>query len=166
MVFMPTFEESYLGQLVKIRELTGKEYKFLLPAARAVVRDTGGKILFVRRKDNGKWVMPSGSQELGETIYDCMRRETREEAGIEVTSATVMAIYDYFATSDDFYQTLHVQFLVDEWSGELVKETDETTDARFWSVDEIRAAVPDKISPYYLDVLDDLEKYDGRVIIK
>jgi 8-oxo-dGTP pyrophosphatase MutT (NUDIX family) len=152
--------------LVKIRELTGKEYKFLLPAARAVVRDTGGKILFVRRKDNGKWVMPSGSQELGETIYDCMRRETKEEAGIEVTSATAMAIYDYFATSDDFYQTLHVQFLVDEWSGELVKETDETTDARFWSVDEIRAAVPDKISPYYLDVIDDLEKYDGRVIIK
>jgi 8-oxo-dGTP pyrophosphatase MutT (NUDIX family) len=166
MVFMPTFEESYLGQLVQIRELTGKDYKFLLPAARAVVRDSSGKILFIRRKDNGKWVMPSGSQELGETIYDCMRRETREEAGIEVTSATVMAIYNYFATSDDFYQTLHVQFLVNEWSGYVVKETDETTDARFWSVDEIRAAVPGKISPYYLVVLDDLDKYDGRVIIK
>jgi 8-oxo-dGTP pyrophosphatase MutT (NUDIX family) len=65
MVFMPTFEESYLGQLVQIRELTGKDYKFLLPAARAVVRDSSGKILFIRRKDNGKWVMPSGSQELG-----------------------------------------------------------------------------------------------------
>ena len=163
---MPTFEESYLGQLVQIRELTGKDYKFLLPAARAVVRDSSGKILFIRRKDNGKWVMPSGSQELGETIYDCMRRETREEAGIEVTSATVMAIYNYFATSDDFYQTLHVQFLVNEWSGEVVRETDEATDARFWSMDEIRAAVPGKISPYYLDVLDDLDNYDGRVIIK
>jgi 8-oxo-dGTP pyrophosphatase MutT (NUDIX family) len=166
MVSMPTFEESYLGQLVKIRDLTGKDYEFLLPAARAVVRDHGGKILFVRRKDNDKWVMPSGSQELGETIYDCMRRETREEAGIEVTSATVMAIYDYFATSNDFYQTLHVQFLVDEWSGDVVKETDETTDARFWSMDEIRAMVPDKISPYYLDVIDDLEKFNGRVIFK
>jgi 8-oxo-dGTP pyrophosphatase MutT (NUDIX family) len=166
MVFMPTFEESYLGQLVQIRELTGKDYKFLLPAARAVVRDSNGKILFIRRKDNGKWVMPSGSQELGETIYDCMRRETREEAGIEVISATVMAIYNYFATSDDFYQTLHVQFLVNKWSGKVVKETDETTDARFLSVDEIRAMVPDKISLYYLDVIDDLEKYDGRVIIK
>jgi 8-oxo-dGTP pyrophosphatase MutT (NUDIX family) len=152
--------------LVQIRELTGKDYKFLLPAARAVVRDSNGKILFIRRKDNGKWVMPSGSQELGETIYDCMRRETREEAGIEVISATVMAIYNYFATSDDFYQTLHVQFLVNKWSGKVVKETDETTDARFLSVDEIRAMVPDKISLYYLDVIDDLEKYDGRVIIK
>jgi len=163
---MPTFEVSYLGQLVQIRELTGKDYKFLLPVARAVVRDTGGKILLVRRKDNGKWVTPSGSQELGETIYDCVRRETKEEAGIEVTSATVIAIYNYFATSDDFYQTLHVQFLVNKWSGEVVKETDETIDARFWSVDEIRAAVPDKISPYYLDVIDDLEEYDGHVIIK
>ncbi len=163
---MPTFKESYLGQLVQIRELTGNDYKFLLPAARAVVRDSSGKILFVRRRDNGKWVMPSGSQELGETISDCMRRETREETGVEVTSATVMAIYNYFATSDDIYQTLHVQFLVKEWSGQVVKETDETTDARFWSVDEIRAAVPNKIPTYYLDVIDDLEKYDGRVIIK
>jgi 8-oxo-dGTP pyrophosphatase MutT (NUDIX family) len=166
MDIMPNFEESYLGQLIEIRELTGNNYKFLLPAARAVVRDSSGQILFVRRKDNGKWVMPSGSQELGETIYNCMTRETREEAGIEVTSATVMAIYNYFATSDDFYQTLHVQFLVNKWSGEVVKETDETTDACFWSVDDIRAAVPDKISPYYLDVIDDLEKYDGSVIIK
>jgi 8-oxo-dGTP pyrophosphatase MutT (NUDIX family) len=166
MVFMPTFEESYLGQLVQIRELTGKDYKFLLPAARAVVRDSEGKILFVRRKDNGKWVMPSGSQELGETVYDCMRRETKEEAGIDVTSATVMAVYNYFATADDFYQTLHVQFLVNEWSGEVLKETGETSDARFWSIDEIRAAVPEKISSYYLEVIDDLEKYDGRVIVR
>jgi len=163
---MPTFEESYLGQLIQIRELTGKDFKFLLPAARAVVRNSSGMLLFIKRKDNGRWVMPSGSQELGETIYECMRREAREEAGIDVTSAMVMAIYNYFATSDDFYQTLHVQFLVNEWSGEVVKETDETTDARFWSVDEIRIAVPDKISPYYLDVIDDLEKYDGHVMIK
>jgi 8-oxo-dGTP pyrophosphatase MutT (NUDIX family) len=166
MAFMPRFEDSYLGQLVQIRELTGKDYKFLLPAARAVIRDSGGKLLFVRRRDNGKWVMPSGSQELGETIYDCMRRETKEEAGIEVTSATIMAIYNYFATTDDFYQTLHVQFLVNEWSGDVIRETDETIDARFWSIDEIRAAVPEKISSYYLEVVDDLEKYDGRVIIR
>ena len=163
---MPTFEDSYLGQLVQIREITGKDYKFLLPAARAVIRDSSGKILFVRRKDNGKWVMPSSSQELGETIYDCMRRETREEAGIEVKSALIMAIYNYFATSDDFYQTLHVQFLVNEWSGNVIKDTDETNDARFWNVDEIRGAVPDMISPYYLEVIDDLEKFDGRVIFK
>ncbi len=163
---MPRFEDSYLGQLVQIRELTGRDYKFLLPAARAVVRDSSGKLLFVRRRENGKWVMPSGSQELGETIYDCMRRETKEEAGIQVTSATVMAIYNYLATQDDFYQTLHVQFLVDEWSGDVLKETDETTDARFWSIGKIRAAVPEKISSYYLEVIDDLEKYDGRVIVR
>jgi hypothetical protein len=58
MVYMPTFEDSYIGQLVKIRELTGENYKFLLPAARAVVRDSSGKILFVRRKDNAETPQP------------------------------------------------------------------------------------------------------------
>lgn len=90
---MPNFEESYLGQLVQIRNLTGKGYKFLVPATRAIICDPEGRILFVRRKDNGKWVMPSGSQELGETIYDCMKREVWEESGLYVAFATAMAIY-------------------------------------------------------------------------
>ena len=163
---MPNFKESYLGQLVQIRNLTGKDYKFLVPATRAIIRDPEGRILFVQRKDNGKWVMPSGSQELGETIYDCMKREVWEESGLYVASATVMAIYSYFCDSDGFYQTLHVQFLVHEWSGEVVRETDETIDARFWSPDEIQEAIPDLISPYYREVIDDLREYDGHVIVK
>jgi 8-oxo-dGTP pyrophosphatase MutT (NUDIX family) len=166
MVFMPRFEDSYLGQLVQIRDFTQKDYKFLLPAARAVVRDPSGKILFVRRKDNGKWVMPSGSQELGESIYDCLRRETKEEAGIQVISATVMAIYNYLPTGADFYQTLHIQFLVNEWSGQVIKETDETIDARFLSIEEIRSMPPDELSSYYLEVIEDLESFDGQVIHK
>ena len=90
---MPNFEESYLGQLVQIRNLTGKDYTFLVPATRAIIRDPEGRILFVRRKDNGKWVMPSGSQELGETIYDCMKREVWEESGLYVASATTQGIH-------------------------------------------------------------------------
>ena len=111
------------------------------------------------------WVMPSGSQELGETILDCRKREVKEEAGLEVISVTPMAIYSrrsIVTTYGDPYQLFLVQFLVDEWSGELVTETDETVDARFFDLDEPPEEMPD----FYRKVLGDLQRYDGNLIIE
>lgn len=163
---MPNFEESYLGQLVHIRKATGADYRFILSAARAILRDPQGCLLFVRRSDNGRWVMPSGSQELDESIVECMKREVREETGLTVETAKLMALYNYPCTADNFYQTLHVQFLVQAWSGELLRQTDETTDGRFWDLDEILAAIPGSISPYYRQVIEDYQRYDGEVILR
>ncbi len=69
------WEETYEGQL---RKLAGPR-QLILPAARAVILDSSGRALFVRRSDNGQWVMPAGSLEVNESIVDCLRREVREE---------------------------------------------------------------------------------------
>src|SRR4051812_30112660 len=49
----------------------------------------GSKILIARRKKNdsfgGFWEFPGGKCEIGESTSDCVRREIREELGIEVT---------------------------------------------------------------------------------
>ncbi len=158
---MASYEESYLGQ---IRKFIGKR-KLIITAARAVIRDREGHILFIRRRDNGLWGMPAGSQELDESILDCLKREVKEESGLDVISATPMAIYSrrsIVTAYGDPYHLFQVQFLVDEWSGELVTETDETVDARFFGLDEI----PEKIPDSYREVLEDLRKYDGYLIVK
>ena len=61
------YAESYNGRL---RKLVGK-MKLIAIGARGVIRDEQGRFLFVRRKDNGLWVMPAGSIELGESILGC-----------------------------------------------------------------------------------------------
>ena len=158
---MPGYEESYLGQ---IRKLVG-DRKVIITAARAVVRDREGRVLFIRRRDNRKWAMPAGSQELDESITDCLRREVKEESGLDVISATPMAIYSsrsIVTAYGDAYHVFQVQFLVDEWSGELVAETDETVDARFFALDE----VPVDLSDLYEEVLEDLRRWDGSLILK
>ena len=158
---MSGYEESYMGQ---IRQLVGKR-EIIITAARAVIHDQEGRVLFIRRRDNGLWAMPAGGQELGESIFDCLKREVKEEAGLEVISATPMAIYSQLpivTTYGDPYQLFLVQFLVDEWSGELVTETDETVDARFFDLDELPEEMPD----FYRKVLGDLQKYDGNLIIE
>lgn len=158
---MPSYEESYLSQVQKLID----KQELIITAARAVIRDQEGRILFIRRRDNGLWAMPAGGQELGESILDCLKREVKEESGLDVILATPMAIYSQVSivtASGDPYQLFLVQFLVDEWSGELVTETDETVDARFLDLDELPENIPDS----YHEVLKDLQEYDGSLILK
>jgi 8-oxo-dGTP pyrophosphatase MutT (NUDIX family) len=109
--------------------------------------------------------MPAGSQELNESILDCLIREVKEETGLDVFRATPMAIYSNISIVTSFQDPYHlflVQFLVDRWSGELELETDETVDARFFSLD----ALPEDLVDYYYEVIEDLRNYDGELIVK
>jgi ADP-ribose pyrophosphatase YjhB (NUDIX family) len=44
-----------------------------------------GRIVLVRRRDNGKWGLPGGMVDWGEDIPATVRRELIEETGLEVT---------------------------------------------------------------------------------
>jgi 8-oxo-dGTP diphosphatase len=58
----------------------------------AVVR-RGNKVLLAQRSlppGVGKWGYPGGMQELGETLFECARRELMEETGIMAEPASVL----------------------------------------------------------------------------
>lgn len=50
----------------------------------AVAKTKDNKLLLIRRRDTGRWALPGGTVEWGETLQSCVRRELREEAGVEV----------------------------------------------------------------------------------
>jgi len=155
-------ENSYINQ---IRALAG-DRKLLYVATRAVIRDEDGKVLFIRRRDNGNWALPSGGMELEETVYECIVREVREETGLEVHDAVPMAIYsgpkyDHTTDAGQPYQFIFITFRVDKWDGLLLTETEETIDARFFALDNLP-----KMNPHYLDVLADLQIFDGTLLLK
>jgi len=159
---MPGFEDSYVG---KVRKLVGDQV-LIIPATRAVLLDERQGILLIRRRDNGQWGFPAGAIELGDSVFDCLKREVKEETGLDVISATPFAIYSEsrFAFTNmygDTYQLFSVAFRVDEWEGALVTETDETIDARFFPLD----ALPE-LPAHYHETMDDLQKFDGRLILK
>lgn len=56
-------------------------------AAGLIMQD--GRYLIARRKSHvhlgGLWEFPGGKREVGESLEDCLRRELREELGIEIT---------------------------------------------------------------------------------
>ncbi len=157
------YEESYLGQL---RQVVGKR-KLMANTVRAVIMDQAGRVLLVRRSDNGRWVMPAGSMELDESVEDALRREVWEEAGLTVTAATLIAVYSHTRYSavtayGDPYQFVSFVFRVDGWAGEIVEATDETTGAQFFTLDELPENMPD----LYRETLEDVRRFDGTVILK
>ncbi|MEU4691369.1 NUDIX domain-containing protein [Actinoplanes sp. NPDC023714] len=135
---MPAWEESYLGQL---RELAGPERVLMTVGARAVLRDADGRVLLIKRSDNGRWALPAGTMELGQTLHDCAVREVYEETGLTVHRVTPFAIYSGGHLAENVYghtyQHISLAVRVDEWSGDLLRETDETTDAAFYPLDAL-----------------------------
>ncbi|MFI7603954.1 NUDIX domain-containing protein [Micromonospora sp. NPDC049366] len=65
----------------------------IVVAVSVFVRDELGRVLLIRRSDNGLWSLPSGGQEIGETVAQTAVRETREETGITVEVAGLVGVY-------------------------------------------------------------------------
>ena len=75
----------------------GRHYSDDLPrhsvsAGGAVVREAG-RMLAIKRADNGEWVLPGGIVELDEDPRDTVRREVLEETGVTVVPGQLTGVY-------------------------------------------------------------------------
>jgi 8-oxo-dGTP diphosphatase len=58
----------------------------------AVIREDG-RVLAIKRADNGAWVQPGGVVELDEDPRDAVRREVFEETGVRVEPEALTGVY-------------------------------------------------------------------------
>lgn len=60
----------------------------------AAVIDDQGRILLIRRANNGRWAMPGGALEVGETPAEGVEREALEETGIHCRAVSLVGVFD------------------------------------------------------------------------
>jgi ADP-ribose pyrophosphatase YjhB (NUDIX family) len=116
----------------------------------AAVLDGTGRILLVRRRDNGLWAMPGGWADVGDTPAAMTAREVLEETGLTVSVDRLLGLYDSQARR--FRHPHHIYHLVFRCSpvaGVLVP-TAETSAADWFTA----AALPD-LAPGHADPVRD-----------
>lgn len=111
-----------------------------------IIENSKGEILLQKRKDNGKWAIIGGGMELGETFEEVVRREAKEEAGIELGELTLMAICngpDRFITypNGDIVYSSSVVFKTNSYSGEIISDPEETLEHRFFGRDNLPSEI-------------------------
>src|SRR5690349_25117701 len=65
----------------------------VVPSAFVVVVGDEGRLLLVRRCDTGKWELPGGRVDVGETAVEAAIRETAEEAGVRVAVTGLVGVF-------------------------------------------------------------------------
>jgi len=138
----------------------------LLPGVRAIILNSREEVLLQRRTDLACWGLPSGSVELDETAFEAMKREVREETGLDVEQAEPMALYSgpsqrFTYPNGDEIQCFSIAFIVRDWSGEPRADGEEGSEVRFWPM----GALPENMVPIHAGTLNDFRRYHGDFML-
>ena len=65
------------------------------PGVSAVIVDADGRVLLQQRTDNGRWGLPGGAVEFGESVVDALHREVAEETGLTIEVGRLIGVYSH-----------------------------------------------------------------------
>lgn len=166
-------------ELKELPTLRGEQ--LYIPFVGAIIeRETGGKkqvLVQVRQKESdtqysGSVEIPGGKFRAFEDIYTTVRREVKEESGLDITFIDGEDRRVNYPNRDDI-SSLIEPFCVTQMSngpfvgliflckaeGEPVQETNETKQARWMDLKELRQLVDNKPEGIYTAFLGPLKKY-------
>jgi ADP-ribose pyrophosphatase YjhB (NUDIX family) len=125
------------------------------PTACAVVVDEEGRVLLARRAGevfHGYWDLPGGFLDEGEHPLDALRRELREETGLDVEPADFLGIWiDRYGDDEDANATLNLYWTARVLRGEP-EAADDVSELAWFRADELPPR--SELAFHIADVLD------------
>ena len=99
------------------------------------------RVLLVREQSDGRWSLPGGYADIGDSPSEAAARETAEEAGLEVRAARLVGLFDNRLQPDAPVHRFHIYKLVftaapQDAAAEPVPGS-EATEAAFHPLDDL-----------------------------
>jgi len=117
------------------------------------------KVLLIKRGKEplrGRWVVPGGTVELGETLEQALVREVQEETGLTVRPLEVVLVFDRIEREGDAvrYHYVIIDYLCDYVSG-TPRAASDALDVAFVARDDLPGySLPEKALAVVLDGFD------------
>jgi 8-oxo-dGTP diphosphatase len=128
--------------------MMGTTPKHSVSVAGIVVRDDG-RVLVIRREDNGHWEAPGGVLELQESFEEGVRREVLEETGVKVTVERLTGVYKNIT-----HGIVALVYRCRPAEG-VTHPTAEAREVRWMSREEVQSAMNPAYAVRVLDAFDD-----------
>ena len=117
-------------------------YPHIHPCIIVLVR-RGNEFLLIRKPEwaKGRYSLVAGFLEFGESLEECVYREVKEETGVDVKSLHYVGSQNW-----PFPSQLMAGYIAEYAGGEIVVDTTEIEDARWFCREELPEAFPPKRS--------------------
>ena len=120
----------------------GKRGVLRVGASSIIFDESRKKLLLTKRTDNGRWCLPGGGMDPGESVEEACIREAYEETGLRVKVTRLGGVY----TSPDLvieyadgniFHPVSLSFEVEITGGELGL-SDETTEVGYFTIEDVK----------------------------
>lgn len=126
----------------------------LTKTAAFVFLEKDGKFFYLRRLNtgwnDGKWTLPSGHVEKGESVKAASLREAEEEVGVKIDQADLTFLYVHYV--HDIYTNFY--FKAEKWEGEpVLNEPKKCSEVGWFKKDSL----PEDIIRHVKEMITDVE---------
>jgi ADP-ribose pyrophosphatase YjhB (NUDIX family) len=122
---------------------------------RAFILNDQSQILLVREKSDGRWTLPGGWVDIGESASTAAAREVFEETGLVCKPTQLLALFDkhQHPHPPQLPHAYKAFFLCVVEGGSLIRETSETSDAQYFNPYELPALSKHRVVQSQIETL-------------
>ncbi len=149
---------SYIQDL---RTLVGHR-RLIFVGPLIMIYDEHHQLLLQHRVDTEMWDLPGGYMELDESTEEAVRREVREETGLEVGKMSLVAIFSgkkfrYRCPNGDLVAPVSPIYVTNDAHGRLRPDGAEGLEVRYFPIN----ALPAELSPRVRELVETFLKSRG-----
>jgi ADP-ribose pyrophosphatase len=106
----------------------------------AVIVNSGNQVLLLRRvkaPEAGKWTVPGGKVEFGETLQNALVREVKEEIGTDIGVISLLGVVDHILPDEQTHWVAPIFLAVIKEGSPVNNEPDKHYDMGWFAIDAL-----------------------------